>query len=125
MSRIQQFLNVLNDPAARLDPGHPEDPLLLSLMVHVAFADGEVEENEFALLGRLCPDKELGELLMWITQEADKPLDLQALADTYPAPSDRDQLLTFAGHMAWGDNQLETSEVQLIARLANFLGVSV
>ena len=125
MSRIQQFLDVLNDPNAQLDPGHPEDALLLSVMVHVAFADGEVEENEFALLQRLCPDKELGELLVWITEEAAKPLDLQALADSYPDPAHRDQLLTFAGHMAWGDNQLETSEVQLIAKLANFLGVNV
>lgn len=123
MSRIHDYLSALNDPAVTVRPGHPHDPLLLSLMVHVAFADGEVEENEFALLGRLVPDKEPGELLMWVAAEAEKPLDLPALAAAFPEPQDREALLTFAGHMAWGDNQLETSEVQLIARLAQALGI--
>ncbi len=123
MSRIQEYLSALEDPERRLRPGHPHDPLLLSLMVHVAFADGEVEENEFALLGRLVPDKEPGELLMWVAAEAERPLDLQALAEAFPDPADRDALLTFAGHMAWGDSRLDASEVQLIAELARTLGV--
>jgi len=123
MSRIQEFLDVLNTPTHTVQGAHPQDALLLSVMVHVAFADGQVEENEFALLGRLAPEKDPSELMFWIAEEAHKPLDTAALAAAFPSPEDRERLLTFAGHMAWGDNHLEASEVQLIASLARALGV--
>jgi len=123
MSRIQEFLDVLNNPTAVVQGSHPQDALLLSVMVHVAFADGQVEENEFALLGRLAPAKDPSELMFWITDEAAKPLDTDALVATFTSADDRERLLTFAGHMAWGDNQLEASEVHLIADLARALGV--
>jgi hypothetical protein len=96
--------------------------LVLGLMVHVAFSDGIVHEDEFTLLQELMPRRDPNELLDWVHTTAEEPLDHEALARALPDEADRWKTLRFAAQMAWTDRQLNSSEVQLLVSVAAGLG---
>jgi uncharacterized membrane protein YebE (DUF533 family) len=109
VSRISEFRDVISGSRTEpLSPGHPQDRALLSLLVHTAFADGQVAEEEFDLLGKLAPDKDMGELLIWIAEEAEKTMNIAELAHLFPAPTDRHALLELVQLMV-GMDGVETS----------------
>ena len=115
MNRIAEYAAILkNDSAAPLAGSHPVDPHLRSLLVHIAFADGEVDGTEFALLDRLVPELDSGALLMWVAEEAQRPMDLEALLEAVPLPSDRRALVELAKHMARADGFVHEGEAQLV-----------
>ena len=118
MGRIAEFAAVVKPGSAAVLAGsHPVDSLLLSLLVHTAFADGEVDQTEFDLLGRLMPALSPTERLMQVDQIARSALDLEALLAEFPAPSDRQALVALAKDMARTDRTIDIGEVQLIDML--------
>ena len=44
--------------------------MFTGVLVHAAFADGIVNEDEFQLLERLLPDLSAGEVLVWVANRA-------------------------------------------------------
>jgi uncharacterized membrane protein YebE (DUF533 family) len=118
MARIDDFLAVIDDPNAPPVQGDdPADELLLGLLGHVAFADGEIGEEEFALLSRLFPAIGSGEMLTRLAVLTESPLDVQALARICPTHKERSRAIRFATHMAWQDKQLDPGETKLIRDL--------
>ena len=56
MGRIDDWFVVFSDPNGGVLVGHaPEDSALFSLLAHVAFADQQIDDSEFAVLRRLFP----------------------------------------------------------------------
>jgi len=123
--RIDAFLTVLEDRSAPAIAGHePVDDALLGLLAHVAFADGQVGDAEFALLGRLFPWLEAGDILGRVAAVLETGLDIDALGAALPSPIERAKALRFATHMAWADDQMDPGESELIRELALKLGVA-
>ena len=118
MDRIAQFRRVITDPsAAPLAGDHPLDGLLRHLVVHLSFADGEVDETEFALLGRLMPGLGTGEILEAVVALSEAQLDVGRLEIEVPAPTDRRRLLRLAEEIVALDGSVTAGEHRLIAAL--------
>ena len=122
MSRIDQYAAILNREHSRPLAGeHHADPLLRRLLVHVAFADGQVDESEFDLLRQIVPDRSLGELLVWVDTESRTEMDVSALLRAFPFPSDRQDLLALANLMAAADGRIDPGETRLIDTLKSHI----
>lgn len=118
MDRIDAFLAVLENPSAPPISGHdPIDEVLFSLLAHVAFADGQVGDEEFALLSRLFPQLGSGDLLSQVAASLEQGLDVDWLAHRLPTHPERSKALRFATHMAWADAELDPGESELIRGL--------
>ena len=86
MTRAEQYLAILrNQGSGALQGTDPVDTCLQEMLVHAAFADGVVNDDEFELLERLLPDLAAGEVLIWVANTAQKPLDMARLLDEDPA----------------------------------------
>ena len=109
---------VFSDPNGGVLLGHaPVDSALFSLLAHVAFADQQIDDSEFAVLRRLFPEAELGEVLVRIADEADRPMDLSALLVAIPIPTDRYRLVELAKLMARCDGVFHDDERAFLDRL--------
>ena len=90
---------------------------VLSLLVHVAFSDGVVQDEELAFLRGVFvghpPD-----LRAWVEQAAREPLDVAAVAAALPAEEERWAALRFAAAMAWTDEELASHEKALLVEVA-------
>lgn len=118
MARVDDLLATIDDPGRPLaDPGADDDPLL-ALLVHLAFSDEVLQEDELALLERLRPGMEVGELLDWSMAVHDQDLDLQALADALPTEEERWSALRLAARMICMDGELDRLELRDLERLA-------
>jgi hypothetical protein len=96
---------------------------VLSLLVHVAFSDGLVQDDEFTYLQQLVPRSNPSELLAEVTAIAERPLDCDALARALPDEPTRWRALNFAARMAWMDRQLTRKETAVLLEAANGLGL--
>jgi len=104
------------------DVAAPEDRALLVLLVHVAFSDGEVQDDEVAFLLQVLPDRDPEELRAWVAAVAQEgPLDYQALAQALPRMEQRWKALRFGARMAWKDGTLHPRERELLTTLAEQL----
>ena len=122
MNRIADYASILKREHSRpLAGSHPGDPALNSLLVHVAFADGQVDDNEFSTLQQLMPGRELGELLVWVDAESRRPMDVDGLMKAFALPSQRKELLALAERMAAVDGRVEASEHDLIDTLRSVI----
>jgi len=120
MSRIDDWMTVFNDPKRRSLAGQdPADPALFSLLVHVAWADGQVVEAEFDLLQRLFPGHDLGVVLERVAAVSAEPLELPELMKHFAQQPDR--LLALAERMALRDHQVHEGEMALIQTLRRTL----
>ncbi len=120
MHRINHWLHVFNDPKRGSLVGHdPADPALFSLLVHVAWADGEVGEEEFDLLSRLFPGQDLGLVLENVAAVSAQPLELPELMNHFAHVPDA--LLALAERMALRDRQIHDGETELIDLLRRTL----
>ena len=123
MSRIAEYASVLSGASsAALAGEHPADASLRSLLVHLAFSDGQVDASEFDLLQRLLPEQELGALLVWVDAESKRPLDLAGLRSTFPSPEDRRELIALAEAMAALDGHVHAGERRLLDKLRALVG---
>jgi len=122
MARVDQYLALIDDPGVpSLGRPHPDDDVLLALLVHLAFSDGVVQGDEFALLKRVRPDLDDGELMMWAMEEAGRPLDAEGLARVLASPQDRWSGLRFAARMVCLDGDVAEEELTELRRLAELL----
>jgi len=122
MSRVDAYLELIDDPTAEaLEPGHPADPALHRLLVHLAYSDGVVQGDEFALLQRVRADLEPGELMAWAMEEAMADFDdseLKLLVQRGEAPMD---ILRFAARMVCLDGDVAAEERARLAEIASAL----
>jgi hypothetical protein len=122
MARVDEFLQLVDDPdRAALEPGNPADAALLSLLTHVAFSDGRVDDSELRFLARVLPDRDPEALRRWAIDSGSRPLDPAALARALPTPEERWKGLRFAVRMAWKDGRLVDAEKELLANIVQAL----
>lgn len=115
------FIHVLENPEApRLSAAGERAELLRTLLVHLFYADKRVAPGEVALLARLLPD---GDAEHYILEAGKRELDLDRIAAAFPDPQDRDDIITLAEHAVWGDNEIDSSEWDLVDQLVEKLGV--
>ncbi len=100
-----------------LDASKPEDAALLALLAAVAFADGEVDDDEVAFLKRVLPGRTDAALRQWAKAAGARPLKLEAIAKALPTPEHRWRALRFTVRMAWKDGTLDASEKVLLEGL--------
>lgn len=100
-----------------LDANKPEDAALLALLAAVAFADGEVDDDEVAFLKRVLPGRTDAALRQWAKAAGARPLKLEAIARALPTPEGRWRALRFTVRMAWKDGTLDASERALLENL--------
>lgn len=125
MSRVHAYLRLVDDPSSTLPPASPDelgdDEALLALLVHLAFADGIVEGDEFALLERVRPDLSSSDLMTWILEHSDAEMDWDALLDALPDADARWAGLRFAARMTCLDGNLATDELEGLQAIAKRL----
>lgn len=117
--RPRDFLEVLENPAlpACEATGEAAD-LLRALLVHLFFADLDLDKRELALLQRVLPAVHARD---YVTSVAARKLDLERLAALFPDPQDRRDIVALAQHAVWGDDKLERRERNLIDQLISRL----
>ncbi|TNE84693.1 MAG: TerB family tellurite resistance protein [Deltaproteobacteria bacterium] len=123
MARVDDLLSLIDDPTRPADnPGSDDDPLL-ALLVHLAFSDEVLQEDELALLERVRPGLGVGELLDWAMEIHEQDLDLEALAAALPTAEERWSALRISARMICMDGDLDDLEVEDLKQLAAALGL--
>ena len=124
MSRLDDFIAILNGTKTMpLEGVHHHDGILLSILIHAAFSDGIVVEEEFDLLLRMMPGLELGEALSVVSEESQRPMDFDALQSIFPNPAERAALVRAVSFMIASDNQIAPSEHVFLQKLREALQV--
>lgn len=108
---------------AALRPDVDADRALLVMLVHVASADGGIDDEELGFLRRVLPGRDPAELRAWAEELGRTPFDPRSLAPALPTLGDRWRALRFATRMAWKDGHLDPSEQALIQGIADALGL--
>lgn len=122
LMRPADFIRVLDNPdAPRLAAVGEGAELLRTLIVHLFYADKRVAPGEVALLSRLLPHDDAEH---YILEAGKRELDLDRIAAVFPDPKDRDDIITLAEHAVWGDNEVDSSELDLVDQLVEKLGVA-
>jgi uncharacterized tellurite resistance protein B-like protein len=124
MGRPRAYLDVLDDPSAA-PIGKPTGPdaLLMRMLAHMFHADQDVTRSELAVFARLVGPLEEETLREYLGDLVSQPLDYAELAQAFPDPQDRDDIVTLAEHGIWSDNRVEHGEVDMIEALMEALGV--
>lgn len=118
MTRAEQYLAILrNQGSGALQGTDPVDTCLQEMLVHAAFADGVVNDDEFELLERLLPDLAAGEVLIWVANTAQKPLDMARLLKVFSTPEQREQLMALAREMVAIDRSIDAQEHRFLIQL--------
>lgn len=107
-----------NGRLGALSPNVEADRALLVLLVHVAMADGGLDDQELSFLHRVLPARDPEELRAWALQVGAEPFDPRSLAPALPFVGDRWRALRFAARMAWKDGRFADEEQVLVASLA-------
>jgi hypothetical protein len=119
--RPRDFLDVLDDPMlARCAATGEQAEMLRVLLVHLFFADLDLDKRELTMLQRVLPDVNTRE---YVKSLATRRLDLARLAELFPDPADRADIVTLAEHAAWRDDKLSGHERSLIELLVDKLGM--
>jgi tellurite resistance protein len=100
-----------------LDATRPADAALLALLAAVAFADGEVDDDEVQFLKRVLPGRTDAALRQWAKAAGARPLKLEAIARALPSMEERWRALRFTVRMAWKDGTLHAGEKDLLEQL--------
>ena len=98
---------------------------LLKSLVHVIWADGEVDDNELRLLGGVLT--QLGASAASIEEVAQmmtKPPDLKGLKDMVPDPEARREILKVVLAMALADGKVDLKELRFLNKLAMQLEIA-
>lgn len=120
--RPREFLDVLENPSlprCAVTGEHAE--MLRVLLVHLFFADLDLDKRELKLLQRVLPDVNTRE---YVKAQAIRRLDLERLCELFPDPADRADILKLAEHAVWGDEKIERRERSLVDRLSDALGIA-
>jgi len=118
-----QLIHLLDNPdAPRAVERDEQTEILLTLLVHMFFADKRLDAREVALVERILPTGL--EAQPYIEELSKKPLDLDRLAALFPDAKDRDDIVTLAEHAVWGDDEVDPREWDFVDKLVEKLGVS-
>ncbi len=119
MSRVDEYLALIDDPEAlALEQGDPADGPLLGLLVHLAYSDGIVHDDEAALLALVRPELDRQSLLAWAEEESKKPYDMTCLKEIAATSTGRRNILRFAARMVCLDGEISEEEVWSLQQLA-------
>jgi hypothetical protein len=119
--RPRQFLEVLEKPEAPpCGVVDEQAEMLRTLLVHLFFADLDLDKGELDLFARVLPEGDVSE---YVKSAAARRLNLDRLAALFPDPVDRDDIVTLAEHAVWGDNNVNRRELDLVDLLVAKLGV--
>ena len=117
------LIHLLDNPdAPRTVQRDEPTEILLTLLVHMFFADRTLAEGEIALIKRILPEGV--EAQSYIEELSKRPLDLDRLAAIFPDAKDRDDIVTLAEHAVWGDDEVDPREWDFVDKLVEKLGVS-
>ncbi|MFT4624898.1 MAG: hypothetical protein ACI8PZ_003564 [Myxococcota bacterium] len=123
MDRISEFHRIITGTKTEpLTGTHPLDATLLHIIVHLAFADGEVDEAEFDRLALLMPGLESGQILERVVALSDQMLDIGNLEIEVAAPTDRRRLLQLAEELVELDGTVTVGEHRLLSALRQEIG---
>lgn len=117
--RPREFLAVLEDPT--LPPctaAGEQAESLRRLLVHLFFADLDLDKRELKLLERVLPHEDIRD---YVKAHAARKLDLDRLAALFPDAGDRADIVKLAEHAVWGDDTLARRERDLLDRLVERL----
>ena len=103
----------------------PLKKLLIQAMAAMAWADGDIDEAQKAILRDLFVEEQLSPELArhWLDEPVEFPTS-QELLEYLPDFSDRLDLVTQLLHMAATDSLLHRKEAELLAALGQQFGVS-
>lgn len=119
--RPREFIEALeNADAPKCTATGERAEALRSLLIHLFFADLDLDKAELSMLRRVLPNVDVRE---YILSAAARRLDLDKLAAIFPDAADRDDIVTLAEHAVWGDDRVARAEWDLIDRLVEKLGV--
>ncbi|MEM6927569.1 MAG: hypothetical protein AAF602_11610 [Myxococcota bacterium] len=121
MSRLDDWLTLLDDPTSQLVGVHPSDEVLATWMVQLAFSDGVVQEDELAFFARLAPEGT--PVARWVEQRAVKPVDLDAIAPLLTSDAERRKLLALGVRVVGLDSAVATEEIVHLHRIVDHLGL--
>ena len=100
MSRLDDFESIITGGGTRSISGtDPLDSWVLKVVAHAGFADEAYAQEEFDVLERIMPDKDVGEIMDFMVAESETPLDMQALKAAVTSPGDRGALVRIAQHL--------------------------
>ncbi|HEX5661798.1 MAG TPA: hypothetical protein VFX59_31620 [Polyangiales bacterium] len=118
-----ELIKLLENPQApkKVQRDEPTE-LLLTMLVHLFVADRRLDERELALLSRILPEGQ--DARSYIDELSARKLDLDRLAQLFPNPSDRDDIVTLAEHGVWGDDEVDPREWDIVDQLVEKLGVT-
>jgi uncharacterized membrane protein YebE (DUF533 family) len=118
-----QLIHLIENPkAARPVERDEQTEILLTLLVHMFFADRRLDEGEVELIKHLLPEGE--NVQPYIQELSKRELDLDRLAALFPDAKDRDDIITLAEHAVWGDDEVDPREWDFVDKLVERLGVS-
>jgi hypothetical protein len=119
MSRVAEYLALIEQPDhPPLRGDHPHDGPLLSLLVHLAYSDGIVQDDELALLSRIRPDLDVAGVMEWAAGVAEQSFDPRLLAAAIPGVDDRWVTLQLATRMVCMDGDVAIEEMGILRDLA-------
>lgn len=122
MARVDEYLDRVDNPQLpALTPDNPADAVLLALLAHVSFADGQVDDAEVDFLSRVLPGRDPDALRQWAATMGSRPFDYRVVAKVLPTEEERWKGLRFAARMAWKDGVLENQERSVLGQLATAL----
>lgn len=118
-----ELIKLLENPQApkKVERDEPTE-LLLTMLVHLFVADRRLDDREITLLSRILPEGE--DARGYIDELSKRTLDLDRLAQLFPNPKDRDDIVTLAEHGVWGDDEVDPREWDIVDRLVEKLGVT-
>jgi len=123
MSRLDDFESIITGDGARSISGtDPVDAWVLKVVAHAGFADESYAQEEFDVLERIMPDKDVGEIMDFMVAESERPLDLQALKTAITSAGDRGALVRIAQHLIAADREVKPAEERFVADLKKALG---
>ncbi len=121
MTRPREFIEALENPdAPNCTATGERAEMLRTLLVHLFFADLDLDKGEFSMLKRVLPSEDVRGYILSL---AARRLDLDKLAALFPDATDRDDIVTLAEHAVWGDNRVARAEWDIVDRLVEKLGV--
>lgn len=116
MSTIDELLELIGDPEREVEqPPLAEDDPLMGLLVHLAFSDGVLADDELALLARLRPDLGTHGVRDWLDGFDHDTFDARMVA---AAGHDGRKVLQLATRMICMDGDVAAEEVTILEDLA-------
>lgn len=124
MSRVKQYVALIDRADAEsLRPGHFSDPVLGHLLVSLAFGDGIVQGDEFALLMRVRTDLGPTECMEWALELSQTPFDFSSLKSLVASGEQGEDILRLSARMVCLDGEIAEEERAQLQSIAGELGL--